>query len=198
MFSSIALDYAHEQSNATIKSDGGASGLTQNLEALQRWMVAGPELVRITVEFEVSMERLHQRSSNTNHHDQTKSNQVTIAQHVKSLVEVIEEMGNPFLEDSKDLLVLNTRYIADTAVASSVCCAEETGKNQYQTYINERLHQRSILISDLIKRNKLPFVQSTSSQRKIKGKPPSVVFEKRCVLILPALHSMPIKRWRFR
>ncbi len=49
---------------------------------------------------------------------------VTFAQHFKSL---IEEMGNPFLEDSKD----NTRDIADTAVASSVCCAEETGKNQY-------------------------------------------------------------------
>ncbi len=94
-------------------------------------MVAGPELVRITAEFEVSMERLHQRSSNTNHHDQTKSSQVTFAQHVKSLDEVIEEMGNPFLEDSKDLLALNTRDIADTAVASSVCCAEETGKNQY-------------------------------------------------------------------
>ena len=132
MFSSIALDHAHEKNYATIKSDGGgAIGLTQNPEALQRWMVAGPELVRITAEFEVSMERLHQRSSNTNHHDQTKSNQVTIAQHVKSLVEVIEEMGNPFLEDSKDLLALNTRDIADTAVASSVCCAEETGKNQY-------------------------------------------------------------------
>ncbi len=117
-FSSIALDHAHEQNNATIKSDGGAIGLTQNPEALQRWMVAGPELVRITAEFEVSMERLHQRSSNTNHHDQTKSNQVTFAQHVKSLVEVIEEM------DSKD----STRDMADTAVASSVCCAEETGE----------------------------------------------------------------------
>ncbi len=103
VFSSIALDHAHEKNYATIKSDGGgAIGLTQNPEALQRWMVAGPELVRITAEFEVSMERLHQRSSNTNHHDQTKRNQVTFAQHVRSLVEVIEEMGNPFLEDSKD------------------------------------------------------------------------------------------------
>ena len=40
----------------------------------------------------------------TRHHEQTKSIQVTFAQHVKSMVEVIEEMGNPFVEESKDLL----------------------------------------------------------------------------------------------
>ena len=34
-----------------MKSDGGAVGLTQNPEALRRWMVAGPELVRMTTEY---------------------------------------------------------------------------------------------------------------------------------------------------
>ena len=72
------------------------------------------------------------------------------AQHFKSLVEVIEETGNPFLEESKDLLVHNTRNIADTAVVSSACHAEETGKNKYQTYVNDRLLERSIPISDHI------------------------------------------------
>lgn len=47
VFSSMALDHAHEQNNAAVKSDGGAISLTQNPEALRRWMVAGPELVRI-------------------------------------------------------------------------------------------------------------------------------------------------------
>jgi FtsZ-binding cell division protein ZapB len=76
--------------------------------------VAGPELVRITSKFEASMEGLHQRTSITKHHDQTKSTQVMFAQHVRSLVEVMEEMGNPFLEESKDLLRLDTRDIVDT------------------------------------------------------------------------------------
>ncbi len=47
-FSSIAIDQAHEQNNAAVKSDGGAVGLTQNPGALRRWMVAGPEVVRMT------------------------------------------------------------------------------------------------------------------------------------------------------
>ena len=47
--------------------------------------------------------------------------QVNFAQHVKSLVEGMEEMGNPFLVESTDLLRLDTRDILDAAVASSVC-----------------------------------------------------------------------------
>ena len=51
-FSSIALDHAHEQANTLVKGDGGAVGLTESPGALLRWMVAGPELARMTQEFE--------------------------------------------------------------------------------------------------------------------------------------------------
>ena len=52
VFSSIALDHAHEQVNAQVKGEGGAVGLTENPAALRRWMIAGPEVVRIIQEFE--------------------------------------------------------------------------------------------------------------------------------------------------
>ena len=51
MFSAIPLDQAHEQN----KSDGGAIGITDNATALRRWMVAGPEVARVIVEFEDSI-----------------------------------------------------------------------------------------------------------------------------------------------
>ena len=108
IFSSIAIDQAHEQNNATVKNDGGAVGLTQNPEALRRWMVAGPELVRMTTELEASVQKFHQNPSKTKHHDQTRSIQVRFAQQVKNLAQVMEEMGNPFLEESNDLLRLDT------------------------------------------------------------------------------------------
>ncbi|KAK3720972.1 hypothetical protein QZH41_006543 [Actinostola sp. cb2023] len=47
LFSSIALDHAHEQVNALVKGEGGAVGLTENPSALRRWMVAGPEIARM-------------------------------------------------------------------------------------------------------------------------------------------------------
>ena len=37
-FLAIATEQAHEQNNAAVKGDGGAAGLTENPEALQRWM----------------------------------------------------------------------------------------------------------------------------------------------------------------
>ena len=54
-FSSIALDHAHEQVNTLVKGDGWAVGLTENPKALLRWTIAGPELARMTQEFEESI-----------------------------------------------------------------------------------------------------------------------------------------------
>ena len=55
-FSAMAIDQAHEQNNAFVKGDGGAVGLTENPSALQRWMVAGPEVARVIKEFETSLQ----------------------------------------------------------------------------------------------------------------------------------------------
>ena len=49
-FSSIALDHAHEQENASIKGEGCAVGLTENLSALRRWMIGGPETTFCTLQ----------------------------------------------------------------------------------------------------------------------------------------------------
>ena len=57
VFSSIALDHAHEQVNASVKGEGGAVGLTENPAALRRWMIAGPEVARIIQEFEETFQR---------------------------------------------------------------------------------------------------------------------------------------------
>lgn len=54
LFSSVALDQAHEQVNAVVKGEGGAVGLTENPSALRRWMIAGPEVARMVQEFEYS------------------------------------------------------------------------------------------------------------------------------------------------
>ncbi len=64
-FSSMALDQAHEQNNAAIKSDGGAVGLTQSPETLIRWMVAGLELMRVSCEFKASMKTKHKTRGST-------------------------------------------------------------------------------------------------------------------------------------
>ena len=54
-FPSIAIDQVHEQNNALIKGDGGVVGLMDNLAALFRWTVAGPEICRVVGEFADAM-----------------------------------------------------------------------------------------------------------------------------------------------
>ena len=63
-FSAIALDHAHEQTNALVKGDGGVVDLTENASALLQWMVAGPELCRMVEEFETDTNR----KESTKHH----------------------------------------------------------------------------------------------------------------------------------
>ena len=41
-----------EQENAYVKSSGGCIGLTENPVAFRRWMLSGPELVRLQKQFE--------------------------------------------------------------------------------------------------------------------------------------------------
>ena len=86
----MVLDQAHEQNSAAVKSDGGAVGLTQSLAALRCWMVAGHELVRMTGEFEASLEKKHQPLE-TRHREQTKRSKVTFGKQVKRLVEIMKD-----------------------------------------------------------------------------------------------------------
>ena len=69
--------------------------------------------------------------------------QTSFLKEVKSLVAVIEEMGNSFLEQSQDLLVLDTRDILDPSVGESVRKAEELNEKQYHT-------NTSLLMRDLL------------------------------------------------
>ena len=108
VFSSIPIDQAHEQNNALIKGDGGAVGLTDNPSALLRWMIAGPEVARAIEELGVGHQHWGRRED-TRHRDQTPSVQTSFAKYVRSLVSLIEEISNPFEEESMDLIVLDTK-----------------------------------------------------------------------------------------
>ena len=81
-------------------------------------MVAGPEVARMVNEFE----SLKSRTSvdRYNHHEQHKGVQTTFLEEVRSLVGIIEEMGNPFMGQSENLLILDIRDILDTSVGEAV------------------------------------------------------------------------------
>ena len=84
--------------------------------------------------------------------------QSTFQSEVQSLSNVISEMGNPFLDQSGDLLILDTRDIMDATVVKSVRTVDELGQKQFQEFCIARLDEKKNLVFDVIKRNKIqPF-----------------------------------------
>ena len=109
-FSKMAIDQAHEQENERIKGDGGAVGLTEGPAALLRWMVAGPEVARAVTQFEIQYISSPSEKEHL-HHEQTTSIQRAFHEVGKNTVSVIREMGNPFAEDTGELIALDTKII---------------------------------------------------------------------------------------
>ena len=110
-YSAIAIDHAHEQNNAIVKGDGGAVGLTENPAALRRWMVAGPEMASLVIQFEDNAD-MHTVSDDERHHEEMPSVQKRFSDEVKALVTSYEEMGNPFIHSGTDLYALDTKIVS--------------------------------------------------------------------------------------
>ena len=64
------------------------------------------------------------------HHEQIPSVQKTFLSQVKSVTDVMEELGNPFADTSTDLYTLHTKLIMPDSVVHTVRTAEELGKTQ--------------------------------------------------------------------
>ena len=169
-FSAMAIDQCHEQNNATVKGSGGAVGLTDNPSALRRWMVTGPEVARMVTEFEDYALGSRSQDIGHRHHEQHPGVQAAFIKDVRSLTAVVEEMGSPFLEETEDLLVLDTRDIIDASVGETVRKVEVLGEEQYNKFVEERLVQLAKPITEALPKNKLPLfsrpsVKSTSKQK---------------------------------
>ena len=83
-------------------------GLTENPSAFRKWMVSGPEQARLLKEFEDDYLQNNSDSECGYHHEEGFSTQRIFKEKAASLVQVINELGNPFLDDSHELLGLDT------------------------------------------------------------------------------------------
>ena len=154
----MAIDQAHEQANAIIKGDGGAIGVTEDPSALRRWMIAGPEVSRQASDYAIVSEA-RDANENTRHHEQTALAQRQVCEKVGKLYTVMKEMGNPFLEESADLLTLNTKVIAHPGVGEMVMHHYETGESCFKSFIGALDMGDEGSFYDPIKKNKLDFFQ---------------------------------------
>ena len=115
----MAIDQFHEQVNALVKGDIGAVGLTESPQALERWMVAGPEMARVLLELEASSS-IPSDTTTGKHLEQSHCTQLMFANDVLSPLATFEDMGNPFFEDSGDMLSLDKTLFSRLYIACQV------------------------------------------------------------------------------
>ena len=133
----------------------------ENLAAFRRWMISGPEIARIIAEFEADTAIItDEKIDPAKHHEETEGVQKSFAKYVKALVCVVEETGNPFLEQSADLLVLDTRTIENASVIATVRQIEAAGKSQLDTYFKECLTAEQRRMYEPIKKNNFKLFSS--------------------------------------
>lgn len=128
-------------------------GLTENSRALHRWMVSGPEMTRLVEEFNFTKTKRWGKSER--HHEANKHSQMAFAKDVKSLTRVMQDLRNPFSENSPDLLVLDSKNIIQMSVADTLLNIEKIGIKQNELYVSERFINKTKHISDPIKLNNL-------------------------------------------
>ena len=180
-FSAIAIDQAHEQNNASVKGCGGAIGLTENPSALKRWMLCGPEMARLIDEFESSMKG-QTNNGILKHHDNTSQSQKCFRQDVMKLKDVLQEMGNPFEEQTDEIIVLDTRDVVDEDVAKGVLGLALLGQRQYNLFVEERLISGTVGIEEPIKRNKVSLIKRMHASNKSTAKQELISLRNDCSL----------------
>ena len=97
-------------------------------------------------------------------------------------------MGNPFTENNSDLIVLDTRDIADPAIIESVRQTEKFGADQYELYVQERLVEKTKNINKPIKRNNLALFHCPPVREHSKSQQQLSSLENDCCLFACMLH----------
>ena len=87
---------------------------------------------------------------------------------LQNLVQVINDMGNPFLEDTAELLMLDTRDFLHESVVTTVCTVEKLGMDRYEDYYKAVIKNRKTSIHEPIKTNSLSLFRCPVSKSKSK------------------------------
>ena len=161
----------------------GAVGLTENPSQLLKWMVAGPELARIVNEFEDSLpfNKVKEITDETKHHEQTEGMQQRFSTHVSTFLSCFEDIGNPFLEESQDLIALDTKDVAEEVAIVNLNKAEVVGKEMFNVFVKDHIKGNDKSIFDTISKNKLA-IFSQPKQRSISNKDELTTLKKSCHL----------------
>ena len=102
---------------------------------------------------------------NSRYHEEGLALQQSFKKQVTSLIHVIEDFGNPFMDSDPDLVVLNTRDCVSDEAASSVRQVEVLGKLQYDEFKRDVIDAGGKGIHKSIKKNERPLFSTPKAKK---------------------------------
>ena len=98
-------------------------------------------------------------SKQTKHHEQTPTTQGSFLEKVQRLTNTLEEMSNPFQEESGDLLSLDTKDIASPSNAERIATQLSTGNASFEARLEALEQEDTSSFYAPIKKTKMDFFQ---------------------------------------
>ena len=162
----------------------GAIGLTEDSIQLLCWMVCVAEVARSVTDFEASLPNNLETSlsEQTKHHEETPSAWKRFSKNVNDLVSAFQQAGNPFLEESKDLIALDSKNIENQNTVDNMRKVAESGAKQFNEFFNDCLKEKKTSIYKIIKKNKFAIFTQPSKPNKASDKMEITTLKKSCQL----------------
>jgi len=116
--------------------------------------------------------------------------QTTFVEKVGALQRVLKELGNLFQEERADLLVLDTKTIADPTIAGLVGTHQERGKQQFKSLVDGLEIDDKSSFYHPIKKNKVAFFTHDKAASSSKEK----VMKEECQLFCKLFISCQVRQ----
>ena len=115
-------------------------------------------MARMIADFESTIDCISSTRTQFQHHEEHEKVQSTFVSDVKILAQSIQKSGNPFDDETSELVVLFSGEITENSVTETLYQINQSGIEQYNTFVNERIINRSKPLSDPIKSNNFPLI----------------------------------------
>ena len=137
-FASIGADHAVEHLNRLLKVHSGLIGISPNENGRQRFVLAAPELSRLSCEFQEQFGL--KESEISEHHDLSPS--VIKREHnaIDRIKAALLSHGNPFEVDGNQIFNVVTHAYVPQEFVPQILNIDETGQKLYEEFVAERLN----------------------------------------------------------
>ena len=121
-------------------------------------MIAGPEVSPLVTQYEVACGN-KEGTEHISHHGVTKRAQGVFLEKVEKLTQAMQDMGNPYLEESQNLLSLDAKDIAHQTAAELIGIHLDNGMVRFQKFVKGLEGYEESTFNEAIKKNRVDFFQ---------------------------------------